>query len=353
MPLADSLRLALNAVVAHPPITSSLQFLKGVLRLFASQGIDTARLLEAAGIDAGRMVHLHERFSIPEVNRLWELAVEWSGQSSLALDRQLVTRHVNFTIAVLPMGTSPTLRAGLEALAHYLDLIHDTAAFTVEPQGADAWIALTHGTRRMPRQRGEFGVLVLMMVCRRVTRHRVRALAAEFMYPEPADFHPYRMAFECPVRFGQSHNRFLVSQDDLAIPVASVHTPVAVQEQLLERRLARRARAPTRYRASEEIVLRLSLGEPTARHTARALGLTEVAFAKRLKEEKTTFDALVDELRHELARGYLQEPSIAMTRLPALLGYDSAREFSTACQRWFGVAPSALRRHPEQEPATH
>ncbi|MDB5874172.1 MAG: AraC family transcriptional regulator [Ramlibacter sp.] len=330
-----------------------MQWLKGVLKLFASRGMDTARLLEETGIEPERLLHAHERFGVPEINRLWELAVARSGEAALGLDRHLASRHIDFTIAAQPMGSSPTLRAGLETLAHYLELIDDAAAFTMVPRGADAWLALEHGGGPgIPRQRVEFGMLVLLILCRRVTRHSVRPLAAEFIFREPANFHPYRMAFECPVRFDQTGNRLLLAQDDLALPLVNAHSPFVIQERLLEQRLARRAQAPTRYRASEEIVLRLSLGEPTAQETARALGLTEPVLVKRLKAENSRFDTLLDELRRELALGYIRETSIPMTRVPALLGYDSPRDFAAACQRWFGSAPADLRHHPEAEPLT-
>ncbi|HSI52934.1 MAG: AraC family transcriptional regulator ligand-binding domain-containing protein [Ramlibacter sp.] len=340
--------------MTNPPVTSSLQWIKGVLRVFASEGIEIPALLEAADIDPHRLQLSHERFNLTEVNRLWEAAVKMSGNPALGLDRVQVSRHVNFSLSAQPMGSSPDLRTGLETLAHYLDLIHDTANFALEPQGRDAWLTITHADpKRIPRQRTEFGLLVLLVLCRRVTRHKVKALGAEFMSAAPADFHPYRMAFECPMRFGQPINRILLGQADLALPVIAAHSPFAVQERVLEKRLRQRTKAPTRYRASQEIVLRLSLGEPRGRATARALGLSEAEMASRLKAENTSFDALLDELRRELAQGYLDEPSIPMARIPLLLGYETARELTEACQRWFGTTPTILRQHHQEAELHH
>ena len=327
-------------------ISSSSAWLRGVVQLFASQGVEDAALFRDAGLDMARLKHPHVRFDTEEISRIWQLAVDRSGQASLGLDRQLARRFINFDIAAQAMWPSPSLASGLESLSRYLLLIGDSAGFTLQPERADAWLVLAHGADgSSPRQRIEFGMLALLLLCQRVTRRPLRPLAADFTFPEPADFHAHRMAFQCPIRFGQAANRLRLARDDLALPIVSTTESLfALHERVIEERLSRFGSARTSYRASEEIIRRLHLGQPARQEVARSLGLTDAALEQRLRGEGNSFDGLLDDVRKELAAHYLALPGYALARIAGLLGWRSAAELSAACKRWWGLLPSQYRQ---------
>ncbi|HSH91337.1 MAG TPA: AraC family transcriptional regulator, partial [Ramlibacter sp.] len=224
-----------------PAITSSSAWLRSVVQLFASQGVDPASLFAEVGLDPAKLKLPHERFATEDLNRLWEIAVRTSGQLNLGLDRQLAKKHLKFEIATQPMWSGRTLLDGLEGLSRYLLLIGDSAGFTLRMARGDAWLELLHGTDpRLPRQRFEFGLLGLLMLCEKVTSHKLRPLAVEFVFPEPADFHAYRMAFHCPLRFGQPVNRLRLGREDLALPIVRpTDSVVVLHERVIESRLER------------------------------------------------------------------------------------------------------------------
>ena len=327
-------------------ISSSSAWLRGIVHLFASQGVETAWLFDAAGLDLGGLKQPHKRFTHTEISRLWELAAERSGQESLGLERQLARRFVNFDVAAQAMWPSPSLAAGLESLARYLLLTHDAAGVTVHPDRGDCWVALAHGADgSSPRQRLAFGLLAVLMICQRVTHRQLRPLLAEFTFPEPADLHPYRMAFQCPIRFGQESNRMRLARDDLALPIVSTTESLfALHEKVIEARLARLGNARNSYRASEEIIRRLHLGQPSRADIARSLGLSDAGLEQRLRAEGNSFDGLLDDVRKELAAHYLAQPNYALTRIAALLGWRAAAELGAACRRWWGVLPGQFRQ---------
>jgi len=327
------------------PVTSSSAWLRGVMQMFASQGVDLPRLFERAGVDIAGLQQPHVRFGFEEINRLWQGAVAASGRPTLGLDRQLADRYVDFDLTAHSMWPGPTLRAGLEGLARYLHLIGDSGAITVHVELSGAWLQADHGSDpRLPRQRVEFGMLTLLMLCRRVTHHPVKPLAIELVFPEPPDLAPYLMAFACPLRFGQPVTRMLLRQQDLALPLAAAGAPLfALHEKVIEERLARLGRQRTRWRAGAEIIHRLHLGEPAAAEIARAMGTREALLARALAAESTDFARLLDEVRHDLAVHYLAEPGFPLTRVPALLGLADAAALAAASRRWFGMTPIQYR----------
>jgi AraC-like DNA-binding protein len=338
----------------QPQSTSSSAWLRGVIQIFATQGVDAQRLFDEAGVDMARLKHPHMRFSADEVSRLWRLAVEWTGQPALALDRQLAARHINFDIAAQAMWPGPDLRSGLQALARYLHLIGDAAEFSLEPELGGAWMVLAHGLDgASPRQRVEFGMLTLLMLCRRVTHRPVRPQAVEFAFPEPQDYHPYRMAFGGPLRFGQPTHRMLLGDEDLALPLPTSPSLFALHEQVIEERLARTGHLRYTWRTSEAIVRRLHLGQPQAAQVARELDLAEATLQQKLHAEGTTFERVLDEVRHEMAARLLAEPAYPLVRVPALLGFPSPALLAEACERWFGMTPAACRHALTGDRAAH
>lgn len=335
------------AELAEVP-SHSAALVRGVVHLFAAQGVDTEWLLRAAAIDPERLKHAHERFSLGDVDRVWHLAVGRSKQATLGLDRTAARRYIDFNPPSQAMWSSPDLGSGLAVLQKYLHLIHDASGFALVADRGDRWLVLEHASGTCPRQRVEFTMFTLLLLCQTVTHHQIRPLVIEFTTPEPLDPHAYRMAFHCPLRFGEDANRMRLSRDDLALPVRGAGESLfAIQEHVIEGRLGRFGRARTSYRASEEIIRRLHLGEPRREDLARSLGMTDLAFDRRLKSEGQGFDELLDGVRQELAEHYLHQPGYTPTRVANLLGWETPSQLAAACRKWFGVPTSQYRNQSQ------
>ena len=77
---------------------------------------------------------------------------------------------------------------------------------------------------------------------------------------------------------------------------------------------------------------------------AQQLLLHPKTLQRRLRDEGTTFPALVDQLRQEIAERCLGDTDLALGQLAKQLGYVEQSELSRSCRRWFGHTPAAHRR---------
>jgi AraC-like DNA-binding protein len=338
--------LDLNASVSTGPTTSSAAWIKGVLRMFESQGVDLDRLFAAADIDPALMEQADARLDLQQVNRLWRLAVDRTGQQTLGLDRDLASRFLDLEIAGNWVGSGATLGSVLQSQASYSTLTNDASAFTLEAEHPNVWVTLTHGNDlSFPRQRLEYSLLATVLVCQRATRRPVRPLAVEFVFPEPADVHRHRMAFPCPLRFDRPANRLLLAGEDLALPVVSGSaSAIVLEERVLESLLAALGPARTSFRVAQELVRRLRQGVPQAGSVAASIGLSEAALARQLRSERTSLDDLLDRVRRELAHEYLAGSDAPLAGIPAWLGLGNDAEFAAAVRRWFGQGPAEYRK---------
>ena len=64
---------------------------------------------------------------------------------------------------------------------------------------------------------------------------------------------------------------------------------------------------------------------------------------RRLTEEGTSFQDVLDEVRFGLATEYLVETLLPLQEISALLGYSEPGNFTHAFKRWSGKAPSDFR----------
>jgi AraC-like DNA-binding protein len=61
-----------------------------------------------------------------------------------------------------------------------------------------------------------------------------------------------------------------------------------------------------------------------------------------LAEENTSFNPVVDRLRHSLALQYVKEQHISLAQIAWLLGYEGPTSFDSAFSRWTGKSASQL-----------
>ncbi|MDO8286412.1 MAG: AraC family transcriptional regulator [Rhodoferax sp.] len=327
--------------------SSSSTWVKGVVDMFASQGLDVPRLLQCAGIAPAELERPGARLGADTVTRLWDLAVSWSGNPSLGLDRSLVDRYVNFDVVGHAMLSSPDLHSGLKNLARYLALVSDAATFVLQPDARNHWLVLGHtgNTLRVPRQRQEYGMLALLALCQWLTRRPVPAMAVEFAFPPPVSEQPYRLAFDCPMRFGQPATRLLLSAEDLATPLPS-RSPamLALHERVMDEQLSGLGATSIRHKVRDAVMQRLGQGEPRREDIAAHLALTDRTFQRRLRAENTSYQQLLDDARCELARKYLAQESLPLNTIADLLGFGDPSNVFRACKRWFGVSPGEYRK---------
>lgn len=326
--------------------TSSSTWVRGVVEMFAAEGIDVEALFRDARLDIALLLDPAGRFSIDDVSVLWEMAVARSGKVRLGLSREFALTYGKLGVVGHAMMACPTLLAALQQLARSMDLVSNAATFALVPQAEGHWFELGHlgGERPVPRQRVEFGMLTMLGFCSWITGRNLQALAVEFVYPAPDDAKPHLEVFECPVRFGCAANRALLRQCDLELPLSARDPDMAaLHARLVEEQLERLEVAPTSQQVRQLLAQRMAHAEPRRKDIAEALNISDRTFQRRLQAEGTSFQHLLDETRRELAQQYLRRRRHSLRDVADLLGFEDQGNLFRACKRWFGESPSTYR----------
>jgi AraC-like DNA-binding protein len=87
----------------------------------------------------------------------------------------------------------------------------------------------------------------------------------------------------------------------------------------------------------------LHTGDAGVERIAARLGISRQTLFRRLREEKTSFEHVLDDLRHKLAVHYLTGRKVSVTETAYLVGFSDPAAFSRAFKRWTGKSPRAMR----------
>jgi AraC-like DNA-binding protein len=77
---------------------------------------------------------------------------------------------------------------------------------------------------------------------------------------------------------------------------------------------------------------------------SKRLGLSARTLQRKLNEEGTSHQELLDELRRDLSRNYLLEPNMSVAEAAFLLGFSDPSAFHRAFRRWTGMTPKQFQR---------
>jgi AraC-like DNA-binding protein len=297
-------------------------------------------------MDAGKVSDLEQRFSQEQVTSLWIAAVAATGDEGFGLK---VARHIRpstFHVVGYAMANSASLKRAAQRFARSARLVSDSAAVSFTA-GADVCVLEAdlniHG--RPPIYQTIDTILGgFHLLCEWIRSAPVTPVEVAFKHAAPADAAPYAELFRCPVRFGAAANAIVYRTSDMDQSVPSANEEVAMLlDELTATYLARRFEMRCSRKVREALIGQFPNGEPSKQETARRVGMTERTLLRRLRDENTTFQEVLDHLREELAYTYLQREDLSMEQIASLLGFSSNSTFSRAFVRWTGERPSNWR----------
>ncbi len=327
--------------------TTSSAWVKGVVDAMTAAGLAVDGLCGEAGIAPAALAEPTARVPTERVSRLWELAMVASGDPAIALRCAPTARPSKFEVVGYAMLSSPHLRAGLDRLVRYLRILSDAAEIQLGDSGATCRLELRlfGGHAPVPGARYEFDLLALLNFCRWIAGRELRPAQVEFAHPAPEGSERYRDAFQCTVRFEAPRNALVFAADDLAKPLPAADPSLAdLHDRFAGERIRALDSARLSVRARQQIVRALPDGEPKREAIARALCISERTLQRRLLDEGSSFQQLLDETRRELAQSYLSQASLSFAHAAYLLGFADQAIFTRACKRWFGQTPGQVRQ---------
>jgi AraC-like DNA-binding protein len=213
-------------------------------------------------------------------------------------------------------------------------------------EGRDVRFDYVGVARHLDRHQIEFFMTVLVRLCRQLTGQHLVPSWVRLTHRRSKECAKLAAFFGGKVDFAESVDEVAFSGTAKELRIVSADP--YLNEILVtncEEALARRPtnRGSFRSAVQNAIVPLLPHGKARASEIAKKLGLSQRTLARRLSLEDLTFSDVLENLRGDLARHYLADQGLSISRIAWLLGYQEVSAFTHAFKRWTGTTPREAR----------
>ena len=156
---------------------------------------------------------------------------------------------------------------------------------------------------------------------------------------------PLTEYFDCPVRFNSPRDVLVFPKEALETPFTSHHPEMLeLLTPGLEAALQARTAAESLAQQVRNLLVKSMGGKrPSLELVARQLGVSVRTLQRRLEDEETSYQRLLDEVRHRTARHLLSSTDLDTGEIAFVLGFDEVNSFTRAFQSWEGTSPGRWR----------
>lgn len=326
--------------------TSLASWTRALRKQLDALGLDSDALCQQAGLDPQLMDDPNARYPLSATTRLWELAVQASGDPAIGLRVSRFVSPTTFHALGYALVASSNLREVFERIVRYHPVVSDALELHLS-RGEDRYrfTLKIPGSNPPPAPEAiDAFAAIYVRTCRNRLGREYAPLAVYLRRPEPADPQPWHKVFRSPVHFAASEDRLEFALEDFDSHLDDANPELAEHnETVLKRTLAQLKPLTWERKVRNAIEEQLPEGEPSAELIAQALHLSLRSLQRHLADEGCRFDTLLNESRENLALLHLRDPQCSLSEISYLLGFADASSFSRAFKRWTGITPGQFR----------
>lgn len=330
----------------RPPVTISIAFVKGMLSGVHAHDIPCDEFLEDAGIAPGLLEQPGARVTAGQYALLFQSLIDRLDDECMGFLSRPIKRG---SMAMMSRSaiSAATLEVAIRRMAHTFRLLQDEFVLESVREGPLAGLAM-----RPLGPRTEFPVFFHELLLRIFWRllawlvgGKLPVARFDFAFASPPHAGSYDRIFPGPLRFSSDQSAFWFDAGNLKDAVRrneaslGIFLKDATTHILLPKRsadsIAARVRAHLEHAQPQW---------PDLMATAQTLHMAASTLQRRLTHEATTFQAIKDELRRDIAITQLNTGTMGTEALARQLGFVDGTSFQRAFKGWTGSPPGAYRR---------
>ncbi|MDQ3201371.1 MAG: AraC family transcriptional regulator [Pseudomonadota bacterium] len=326
--------------------TSLASWTRALRKQLDALGLDSTDLCHQAGLDPQLMDDPNARYPLSGTTRLWEIAVQVSGDPAIGLRVSRFVSPTTFHALGYALVASASLREVFERIVRYHQVVSDALELELT-RGDDRYrfhLKIPAGNPAPAFEAIDAFSAIYVRTCRNRLGRDYAPLAVYLRRPEPVDAHQWHKVFRSPVHFAAEEDCLEFSLTDFESHLDDANPELAEHnETVLKRTLAQLKPLTWERKVRDAIEEQLPEGEPSAEHIAQTLHLSLRSLQRHLADEGCRFDTLLNESRENLALLHLRDPQCSLSEISYLLGFADTSSFNRAFKRWTGMTPGQFR----------
>jgi AraC-like DNA-binding protein len=334
-------------LAAVPDQTSFMRSIAPILNHLDALGYPKDRALACLEIERTALGDPDTRFDYRSIKRLWQSAIETTGDPTLPLRAARRVQAGDFGLLTYIAAASRDSRSAFETLRELLPLMSMLADIGLDASN-ERPIVRYHWNPgfeiAVPTR--EYAVGTIVQTSRAVGSHSWGPEEAWFAYPPPDHADDYQRILGVPVHFDASHDAVVFSASMLDDPnPASDPALVQALEHHAQELLAKLPLGDDLQSRVRHTIASLLLSGASAEAVAGTLRMSVRNLRRRLEAENTSYKHILDEVRCELAQRYLAQQQRGVEEVALALGFSDGSAFHKAFRRWTGESPTEFARN--------
>jgi AraC-like DNA-binding protein len=314
-------------------------------------GVRAAAVLRRAGLPQGCVDQPRVLLKTEELFALWRAIGEVSGNPAIGLLLGTETKTEKFHPVSLAALSTENLGIAITQMARYKQLTCPEEI--LQKKDEEEWAVQF---RWLLADEAEPPVLIeccfawVLSVARHGTGTRLSPLRVELVQPR-AHLKTIERHFGCPVMCGAERNAIVFRAEDAQRPFVTRNAELlAMLAPQFESELKEEEGSDENFveRVRVAVQQKLTGRRPTIEDIADALHVSSRTLQRRLQDAGSSFQRVLEEARHHLARHYLNNSVLELNEAAYLLGYEDSNSFVRAFRGWEGIPPSRWREEQQR-----
>jgi AraC-like DNA-binding protein len=331
----------------HTTLISVASILIDTLEFY---GLDYRPIIAEAGFDPNKVYPHSTRLSTAKLQKLWQLAVQYSGDSCFGLTYARYIQPSTLHGLGLSWIASHTLKEGLERLVRFQRILSSDLNLELRETNQGYCIYNTVSQSDDPLQFPDAdyhsGIASIYKVCQIMLGPDIRPLRVEFEHDAPDCLERFESFFGIAVEFNGGETAIEFDKALCESPNSSSNPDLTrINDQVVVDYLGQFEKDDIATQTRKFIIDHLPSGVPRQSAIASDLNMSLRSYQRRLKQAGTSFAELLDNVRHEMACSYLESPQHQIIKIAYLLGYSDPSNFARAFKRWDGLTPNEFRHN--------
>lgn len=313
-----------------------------------SRGQALGPVLAALDVPEAALADPDRRVSRLRFNAALERAIEQTGDPFVGLHAGEQVRPAHYGVLGYIMMSCGTSRQIIESHQRWHQLVAQGAEVDYEETGE--LLRLRETLPPLPglltRAAGECHMASMLTFARWVFGRQFRPVDVAFPYPQPALLDEYQRVFQCRLVFDAPAFSLSIHNGMLDLPLPQADPEL---RQMMEAKALRQAKElgleadPFLAQLRAAIARLLPQAVPEMDEVAAALNISARTLQRRLQQRGSHFKAAFDDMRRDLALGYVRDPQLSLVDIAFLLGFSQQSAFNRAFRRWTESTPGAYR----------
>lgn len=308
-------------------------------------GIPVSAVLRRAGLPHDLFQQTRVLVNTAALFALWKAIAEVSKDPAIGLKLGTETRMERFHPSALAALSTENFGAAIEHMARYKQLTcPEEIAHTMSDGEWPIQFRWVLAVDAEPHALIEYCFAWLHTIVRHGTGAPISPLRVELVQPR-THIRLLERHFGCPVMTGSVRNAIVYRASDALQPFVTRNAELL---DMLAPQFEQQLKDSTKEDTFVELVRgtiqqRLAGHRPNVDDVARDLHLSSRTLQRRLQEAGFSYQRVLDQARHQMARYYLGNSALELTEAAYLLGYEDSNSFVRAFRSWEGVPPGIWR----------